>query len=363
MVNGDLARLRKAVEREPESGGNWAALARESRRTGFIDRSPDPLDYSSQILCHLRSTPSELPLAQLFFAACGFTIPESSEALVGQYWTRSERLIIEDGAAFDSASGLPVVLEIPGAAVRLSLIPPGAVLMGSTTLLDRALNSELPFVRREIRHPFWIGSLPITVRQADAFRRIDLPRLSPNLSPDCALSTVHWDEATQLCRELQLHAEGSGLRLPSGWGISLPSETQWEYACRGQEAEEPSGPLLDSLAWHLGNTGTTAPMAGSKASNSFGLFDMLGNVWEWVLDSGSDPHTTHHSEEPVGVPDSDQRVLKGGSSLNMALNSRPSRRIFRPQSVHVDNEWALARRDGLRIALNMRAMTFVDGPS
>ena len=103
-------------------------------------------------------------------------------------------------------------------------------------------------------------------------------------------------------------------RIP-GLGLSLPSEAQWEYACRAGTSTALYGDL-DAIAWHQGNSGKETPPVGKKAANPWGLHDMLGNVWEWCADEW---HPTYDGAPTDGTAwgalDSPGvgRVVRGGS--------------------------------------------------
>ena len=96
-------------------------------------------------------------------------------------------------------------------------------------------------------------------------------------------------------------------------GYRLPTEAEWEYACRAGTKGETYGPL-DAIAWHDDNSGHTTHPVGQKQANSFGLYDMLGNVWQWCLDWYDDGYYKQFpSVDPQGPTRGKKRVLRGGA--------------------------------------------------
>jgi formylglycine-generating enzyme required for sulfatase activity len=93
---------------------------------------------------------------------------------------------------------------------------------------------------------------------------------------------VNWDDAMAFCAWLTERERAAG-RLPRGYVYTLPTEAEWEYACRtGSDGPEPANPT--EFAWHLGVSGKNTQPVGTKQANAWGLHDMIGNVWEWCLD-------------------------------------------------------------------------------
>ena len=117
------------------------------------------------------------------------------------------------------------------------------------------------------------------------------------------------------------------LRAKTGIEFDLPTEAQWEFACRagttsalynGHEIDpvtstsDGRNEYVDELAWHMGNSGQNPQEVGQKVPNAFGLYDILGNVGEFVLDRHTSDLGTGAVTEPVGATSGDTRVVKGG---------------------------------------------------
>jgi len=149
--------------------------------------------------------------------------------------------------------------------------------------------------------------------------------------PARPVEQVSWDEAVEFCRRLTDRERAAG-RLEAGLAYRLPSEVEWEFACRAGSPRDFGGTgVLDEMGWHAGNSGRETKRVGQKQPNAWGLYDMHGNVWEWCADAlGS------------------HRVFRGGSCIGLASSCRSwSRSANAPGSRH----YSL----GFRVALGREA--------
>jgi sulfatase modifying factor 1 len=109
---------------------------------------------------------------------------------------------------------------------------------------------------------------------------------------------VSWDDAKQYCAVI---------------GGRLPTEAEWEYGARGGSIYARYGNLHD-IAWYAENSGNSTHPVGQKKPNGFGLYDMIGNVWEWTADwYGKDYYQSRVSRDPQGPSSGEFRVIRGGS--------------------------------------------------
>lgn len=204
--------------------------------------------------------------------------------------------------------------------VRLIRVPAGSFVMGSPA--DEL--GHAPWEReREVTLPneFYLGATPVTRRQYE--RVITSPRYagcswaeerSENdaAAGDAPVDSVGWRGATEFCTRLTRIDRDAGL-LSQDWEYRLPTETEWEYACRAGTSGPAYGPL-DSIAWHLGNSSDHPHPVGQKAPNPWGFHDMLGNVWELCQDWYSEKRQL--------------RAGRGGSYFNTRRSCRAAARSF-----------------------------------
>lgn len=187
-------------------------------------------------------------------------------------------------------------------------IPAGEFQMGSNTGYD----DEKP-VHRVALDGFWMGRYEVTQGE---WKKILSSNPSHFQSGDkYPIEEASWDDAHKFIGRLNSR---------SGQRFRLPTEAEWEYACRAGTTGDRYGDLED-IAWYAGNSGGKTHPVGQKRPNAWGLYDMLGNVWEWC----SDRHETYASgfgRNPFAPSSGSFRVGRGGSWYDYARNVRSADR-------------------------------------
>jgi formylglycine-generating enzyme required for sulfatase activity len=187
-------------------------------------------------------------------------------------------------------------------------IPPGTFMMGCSPGDSECRPDENPAHQVTLTRGFWIGQTPVT--QA-AYKKVVGGNPSIFKGDQLPASGVSWDDAQAYC-------EGVGMR--------LPTEAEWEYAARGGSPAARYGPLV-RIAWYYGNSSGTTHAVGQKQANAYGLYDMLGNVWEWVNDwYDANYYQNSPSRDPSGPTSTGVRILRGGSWDNFPGLVRVSHR-------------------------------------
>lgn len=206
------------------------------------------------------------------------------------------------------------------------LCPSGRFMMGSS-------EDELGWHKDEIQHPvilskgFWIGKYEVTQAQYDAIMGTNP---SKEKDPNNAVNMVSWGDCMYFCEVLNL----KGLA-PEGLKFVLPTEAQWEYACRaGTTTALNSGKdildvskcaNMDEVGWYYFNSAFEMHSVGEKQPNAWGIHDMHGNVAEWCLDWYG-KYSTGLDIDPVGAEEGSLRVYRGGSRVDYAYSCRSATR-------------------------------------
>jgi len=213
---------------------------------------------------------------------------------------------------------------------RWAWIPPGTFTMGSPAGEQDRLGSEGPQTQVTIRRGFWMGRYEVTQGQYQAVMGGNPSFFSGD--PDRPVENATWYDATNYCAKLTGRERTTG-RLPAGYVYRLPTEGEWEYACRAGTTnrfsfgEDPGYSKLGSYAWFTGNSGRTTHPVGLKRPNPWGLYDTHGHVWEWCLDwYGTYPGGS--VTDPKGPKSGSYRVVRGGSWLDDGLNCRSAVRNY-----------------------------------
>lgn len=205
-----------------------------------------------------------------------------------------------------------------GITMEFVLIPSGSFLMGSAPEIGDA--DETPQHEVTITHAYYLGKYEVTQEQ---WEKVMGQNPSAFKGPRRPVDSVSWNDC-QVFLAL-LHKK-------TGRNFALPTEAEWEYACRAGSTTRWSfgdDPLAaPEFAWLDGNSERTTYPVGQKKPNAWGLYDMHGNVWEWCSDWYTHPYPASHVTDPraPGPLPHTSPVLRGGGWGEHALNARSAYR-------------------------------------
>ena len=236
-------------------------------------------------------------------------------------------------------------LEGLGEATPLEMvkISGGKFLMGALDSEKESRDSERP--QHEVTVPnFFMGKYPVTQAQYEAVMGKNPLHFKEN-GVNRPVEKVSWNNAKEFCRKL------SEL---TGKNYRLPSEAEWEYACRAGTQTKyyfgDSDSNLDEFAWYGSNSESRTHEVGEKLANAFGLHDMHGNVWEWCEDSWHDNYKKAPTDGSAWVDKkSEGYVSRGGSWSNYAVNCRSA---FRDNGFNADFD--LINSNGFRVVSDIK---------
>ena len=219
--------------------------------------------------------------------------------------------------------------------VKLAMIriKAGSFIMGSPEN-EIGHDKDEKLHRVTLTRDFWIGKFPVTQEEYEALMGHNPSHFKRGRYP---VESVSWDDARAFCERLNRRYSRV---LPRNYQFDLPTEAQWEYACRsGIRTALNSGKKLtsrmrscfnlDEVAWYCENANGRPHTVGRKQPNASGLFDMHGNVGEWCRDW----HGFYRSDEtdPVGPASGSGRVYRGGSWYDNAGRCRSAYRSYASQ--------------------------------
>jgi formylglycine-generating enzyme required for sulfatase activity len=192
--------------------------------------------------------------------------------------------------------------------MKLVYIPAGEFMMGSPSSESLRGRDEGPQHRVKISKGFYIGQTEVTQAQYRAVMGTNPSHFQGDNNP---VENVSWNDALTFCRKLSEKKSKT---------YTLPTEAQWEYACRaGSTTAFSFGNSQSSLrnyAWYSRNSDFKTHPVGQKQPNAFGLYDMHGNLWEWCQDwYEPDYYSNSPLVDPISVSFGSYRVLRGGSWL------------------------------------------------
>ncbi|MGD0091828.1 MAG: SUMF1/EgtB/PvdO family nonheme iron enzyme, partial [Planctomycetota bacterium] len=194
-----------------------------------------------------------------------------------------------------------------GVKMEMVLVPAGEFMMGSDNEGGDA--TEKPVHKVKISKPLYMGKYHVTQEQFEALMGNNPSKF---IGPKNPVETVSWDDAQEFCKKLSAK---------TGKRIQLPTEAQWEYACRaGTTTRYNTGDRdsdLEQAGWFRNNSGMHTNACGQKNPNAWRLYDMHGNVWQWCQDWYNDKYYVNSPPvDPKAPAKGGMRVLRGGSWHN-----------------------------------------------
>jgi formylglycine-generating enzyme required for sulfatase activity len=225
--------------------------------------------------------------------------------------------------------------------LELVWIPPGTFLMGSPED-EKGRRGEGPQTRVTLTRGFWMGRYEVTINQffslVEGLATPHRTSLMQALDPNVPIHHVSWVDAMTFCGRLT-ERERAGGAVPEGYQYRLPTEAEWEYACRAGTTTafsfgSDASTQLRDYAWYGELSWDSKPQrVGLKKPNGWGLHDMHGNVGEWCLDWLGSNYPGGELVDPVGrLPaeggDAENRVARGGCWRSSAEDCRSAWRLW-----------------------------------
>jgi formylglycine-generating enzyme required for sulfatase activity len=211
--------------------------------------------------------------------------------LGGTHWWESARILAEAKAEYQAASAR----------------------------FKDSYETEKPAHEVTISKPYYLGRFEVTQEQYQQVMGVNPSDFKGRNLP---VENVSWDEAQEFCKK----ASGK-----TGLAVRLPTDAEWEHACRaGTKTTYYTGDAetdLERAAWYGKNSGNTTHPVGQKVANAWGVYDMHGNVWEWVQDF-YEPYKAEAVADPQGPAQGQYRVLRGGSWLIIPRDCRSANRLW-----------------------------------
>lgn len=227
----------------------------------------------------------------------------------------------------DDAEQNPCDAVLEQLASDMVYVEGGSFVMGEDPLAEGAVDPVGNAAHEVTLHGFFICRFEVTQKLWETVMGTNPSRVKGD---DLPVVQVSWEDCQTFIDRLD---SLTGVR------YRLPTEAEWEYACRGgslsQDFKYSGSHDIDAVAWYDGNSGETLHPVGQKQANELGLYDMSGNVWEWCQDYYGN-YPCDPQDNPSGPSEGVSRVCRGGSWIHNARNCLPSLRNETPVSFSID---------------------------
>lgn len=213
-------------------------------------------------------------------------------------------------------TGTVKVITLPGGAtMEMIWCAPGSFMMGSPATEEGRFEDE-PIHHVTLTKGFWLGKYEVTQTQWQSVMRENRSRFK---APDRPVDSVSWEDCQAFIRRANTTLGGMA---------RLPTEAEWEYACRAGSGQPVAGTgHIGDMAWYDSNSGSQTHPVGKNQKNAWGFYDMHGNVLEWCADWFS--HAEGAAVDPKGPTTGSFRVLRGGCWFFYARDCRSAYRLKR----------------------------------
>ncbi len=242
---------------------------------------------------------------------------ELMNRVLGKIAERKTEIIASGNSFIGMMAGAEREWEIaPGVRMTFCWCPPGEFVMGSPET-DEYRRYDESQVKVTLTHGFWMAKTQVTQSQWKAVMGSNPSWFKGENLP---VETVSWDDTQEFLAKLNTLIASN-----DGGKMVLPTEAQWEYACRAGDTGPYSGGTIDQIAWYDENSSGKTHAVGTKKANAWGLHDMHGNVSEWSNDWYE--RELRGGVDPQGASGS-WRVVRGGGFHTGAILCRIAVRSY-----------------------------------
>ena len=306
-------------------------------------------DTASLMEWHQNFAPRSLQLKQLGFpdlaidvlmAMCSKAVDSRMTASVARKTLQS----IDLSVLVESTEPDPVLtFSLSHLSFDMQRIAAGRFIMGGKDEDGEYDSDDLPAHHVNIHNDFLMGTVPVIQELYALVMENNPSRFSKDAGP---VESVSWIDAVRFCNALseklgyepyyQIVGE-QVVPCPKNKGFRLPTEAEWEYAAlAGGNTKYAGGDNMKEVGLFQENRSFFGPVAvGSYQPNAWGIYDMSGNVMEWCFD-GYDEYSAAEAHDPMGEPDEQYKIIRGGSWNRYASSARAKRRSRLHQSVDTD---------------------------